>query len=47
MMTMETVDLNDPTALNQVTSVSSDNNEKGTISLDQIRLEEIEERCVK
>lgn len=44
---METVDLNDPTTLNQVTSVTTDNNEKGSISLDQIRLEEIEERCVE
>lgn len=47
MMTMETVDLSDANTLNQVTSVNNDNIiEKGPISLDQIRLEEVEERCV-
>jgi hypothetical protein len=46
MMTMETVDLSDVNTLNQVTSVNNDNIEKGPISLDQIKLEELEERCV-
>lgn len=46
MMTMESVDLSDANTLNQVTSVANDNIEKGSISLDQIQLEEVEERCV-
>lgn len=44
MLTMESVDLSDPTVLNQVTTVANATSDKSPISLEQIRLEEMEER---
>lgn len=43
MLTMESVDLSDPSILNQVT-VANSASDKSPITLEQIRLEEIEER---
>lgn len=41
MMTMETVELGD---VNVIASQSIDNNDKGSVSLEQIQIEESEER---
>lgn len=41
MMTMESVDLNE---LSGVVQPAIDNNDKGTVSLEQIHIEESEER---
>ena len=44
MMTMESVDLNDATSIN-ITPQTIDNNDKAPVSLEQIHIEESEERC--
>lgn len=44
MMTMESVDLSDATSMN-IAPPTIDHNDKGPVSLEQIHIEESEERC--